>query len=117
MGISTSLSIIAICAILALLILAGVAGVVVRTFLRLERVLARVEQDMAPVVLDLKLVLSELQRIVRSGSKQMDRVDGTLRYLDREIRDSVDTLVIPIRELALWVRAVRRGWRYFSRRR
>ncbi len=69
MGINTSLTIIAIVAVIALLILAAVAGVVVRTFLRLERVLARVEQDMAPLLFDVKVLLGELQKIVRSGGE------------------------------------------------
>ncbi|MCY0871819.1 MAG: hypothetical protein OWQ56_03765 [Acidithiobacillus caldus] len=47
MGTSTALTIIAVCMLLILLILAVTAGVVVRTFLRLERVLARVEQDLS----------------------------------------------------------------------
>jgi uncharacterized protein YoxC len=117
MGINTSLTIIAIVAVIALLILAAVAGVVVRTFLRLERVLARVEQDMAPLLFDVKVLLGELQKIVRSGGKEMQRVEATLRYVDRELRDSIDTLTLPVQEFGLWVRALRAGWRYFVRRR
>ena len=117
MGIDSSLTIIAIVSILVLLIFAVVAGVVVRTFLRLERVLARVEQDLAPLLFDAKLTLLELQKIVRGGGKQMERVDATLRYIDRELRSSVDTLIVPIQEFGLWARAVRAGWRYFARRR
>ncbi|MEY2341023.1 hypothetical protein AB4090_02800 [Acidithiobacillus sp. IBUN Pt1247-S3] len=117
MGINASLTIIAIAAIIGLLIFAVVAGVIVRTFLRLERVLARMEQDFAPLLFDVKVMLVELQKIVRGGGKQMERVESTLRYIDRELRASVDTLTVPIQELGLWARAVRAGWRYFARRR
>ena len=117
MGINAALTIIAIVSVIALLIIAVVAGVVVRTFLRLERVLARTEQEMAPLLFELKVLLGELQKIVRGGSKQMERVDATLRYLEHEIRDTVETVALPVQEFAVWTRAVRAGWRYFSRRR
>ncbi|CDQ09886.1 PRC-barrel domain protein (fragment) [Acidithiobacillus ferrivorans] len=46
----------------------------------------------------------------------MGRVDSTLKYLSREIMDTTDTLVQPLHELGLWYRALRTGWRYFSRK-
>ncbi len=117
MGIDASLTIIAISFLCILLVLAVMAAVVIRTFLRLERVLALVEQDIAPLVLDAREILHDVQRMVRAGGDQVERVDATIRYLDRELRDSMDTLVLPVREIGLWYRSVRAGWRYFFRRR
>ncbi|WP_308389226.1 hypothetical protein [Acidithiobacillus sp. AMEEHan] len=117
MGINASITIIAIVSIFSLVILAAVAGVVIRTFLRLERVLARAEQEVGPLLFDLKLAIGELQKIIRGGGRQLQHAEATLRYIDRELRDTVDTLTVPIQELGLWVRAVRAGWRYFARRR
>ncbi|WP_312274602.1 DUF948 domain-containing protein [Candidatus Igneacidithiobacillus taiwanensis] len=117
MGINAALTIIAIVSVIALLIIAVAAGVVIRTFLRLERVLARTEQEMAPLLFDLKVLLGELQKIVRSGGKQMERVEATLRYVDRELRDTIETFTVPVQEFGIWARAVRAGWRYFARRR
>lgn len=117
MGIHASLTIIAISFLLILLVLAVMALVVIRVFLRMERVLARVEQDIAPVLFDAKVILHDVQRMVRTGGDQVERVDAAIRYLDRELRDSVGTLVLPAREIGLWYRSVRAGWRYFFRKR
>ncbi|MDD3760684.1 MAG: hypothetical protein PHO57_07630 [Acidithiobacillus sp.] len=117
MGINASLTIIAVVSIFSLVILAAVAGVVIRTFLRLERVLARAEQEVGPLLFDLKVAIGELQKIIRGGGKQLQHAEATLRYIDRELRDTVDTLTLPVQELGLWVKAVRTGWRYFARRR
>ncbi|MGC8467764.1 MAG: hypothetical protein ACP5M3_06075 [Acidithiobacillus sp.] len=117
MGTSTALTIIAVCMLLILLILAVTTGVVVRTFLRLERVLARVEQDLSPALFELKTAVHQVQHLIKLGGRQVERVDASLRYVDRELRETVDTLVLPVREIGLWYRALRVGLRYFFRRR
>ncbi len=90
------------------------AILLLRTHLRLERLLARVEQDIGPLMFDIKTALVDIKHITQTGRAQMGRVDSTLKYLSREIMDTTDTLVQPLHELGLWYRALRTGWRYFS---
>ncbi|AEM48226.1 PRC-barrel domain protein [Acidithiobacillus ferrivorans SS3] len=56
------------------------------------------------------------KHITQTERAQMGRVDSTLKYLSQEIMDTTDTLVQPLHELGLWYRALRTGWRYFSRK-
>ncbi len=116
MSISAGVTIIAIVMIIILLIIAVTAAVLVRTHLRLERLLARVEQDVGPLMFDIKVALADLKHITQTGRAQMGRMDSTLKYLSQEIMDTTDTLVQPIHELGLWYRALRTGWRYFFRK-
>ncbi|HUX17840.1 MAG: hypothetical protein ACYDDP_00120 [Acidithiobacillus sp.] len=116
MSVSAGVTIIAIVMIIILLIIAVTAVVLIRTQLRLERLLARVEQDIGPLVFDAKVALADIKHITQTGRVQMGRVDSTLRYLSQEIMDTTDTLVRPIHEMGLWYRALRTGWRYFSRK-
>ncbi|WP_413323317.1 hypothetical protein ACL1XL_11950 [Acidithiobacillus ferriphilus] len=116
MSVGTGVTIIAIVMIIILLIIAVTAAVLIRTHLRLERLLARVEQDVGPLMFDIKVALADIKHITQTGRAQMKRVDSTLKYLSQEIMDTTDTLVQPLHELGLWYRALRTGWRYFSRK-
>ena len=116
MSVSAGVTIIAIVMIIILLIIAVTAAVLIRSHLRLERLLARVEQDVGPLVFDIKVTLADIKYITQTGRVQMGRVDSTLRYLSEEIMDTTDALVRPVHELGLWYRALRTGWRYFSRK-
>ncbi len=117
MSIGTGVTIIAIVMIIILLIMAVTAAVLIRTYLRLERLLARAEQEAGPLIFDIKTALADIKHITETGRRQMGRVDSTLKYLSQEIMETTDTLVQPVHELGLWYRALRAGWRYFSRRR
>ncbi|MHB8116401.1 MAG: hypothetical protein ACYDC7_01235 [Acidithiobacillus ferrivorans] len=116
MSVGAGVTIIAIVMIIILLIIAVTAAVLIRTHLRLERLLARVEQDVGPLMFDIKIALADIKHITQTGRAQMGRVDSTLKYLSQEIMDTTDTLVQPLHELGLWYRALRTGWRYFSRK-
>jgi hypothetical protein len=117
MGIDAGVTVIAVVLILILLIIAVTAGVFIRTFLRLERLLARAEQEVGPLIFDLKSALIDIKKITQTGRAQMTRVDSTLKYLTQEIMDTADTLAQPVHELGMWYRALRTGWHYFSRKR
>lgn len=116
MTVSAGVTIIAIVMMMILLVITVTAFVLIRAQLRLERLLARVEQDLGPLIFDAKVALADIKHITRTGRVQMDRVDSTLRYLSVEIMDTADTLIRPVRELGLWYHALRTGWRYFSRK-
>jgi hypothetical protein len=117
MGINAGITVIAVVLIIILLIIAVTAGVFIRTFLRLERLLARAEQDVGPLIFELKSALADIKKMTQVGRTQMNRVDSTMKYLSREIMETTETLVQPVQELGMWYRALRTGWRYFSRKR
>ncbi len=117
MSVTAALTIIAIVMILLLLIVAVTAAVLVRTSLRLERLLARAEQDAGPLIFDIKVALADIKRMTQSGRLQMQRVDYTLKYLSDAVLDASDAVLRPVQELRTWYRAIGTGLRYFLRRR
>lgn len=117
MSVEVSLTIIAVVMILMLLVLMAMLGFAMRTHARVDRLLDRAEQELTPILFDLKVAIADLRRLTQMGRAQMGRVDYTIRYVSGSLMEISDTLLHPIQEARGWYKALGIGLRYFFRRR
>lgn len=87
-----------------------------RTLSTSMRLAQRVEQELGPLVFDLRIIVNDLKRAGESTQQQIRRVDNTVRYVSSSVMDATDSMLTPVYRFRTWTRAMSTGMRYFFRR-
>lgn len=116
MSADLALSIIAIVMVVFLLIGLGLALALWRTLSIMVRLAQRAEQELNPLIFDLRMILADAKKISETAEQQVRRVDHTVQYLSHNLMDAADAVMAPVYRMRIWSRALATGMRYFFRR-
>lgn len=116
MSANTALSIIAVIMIAFLVIGIVVTIAILRTLSLVNQLTQRAEQELNPLIFDLRLIVADVKKISETAQVQAKRVDHTIQYLSHNLMDAADAAMMPVYRARMWSRALSAGMRYFFRR-
>lgn len=87
-----------------------------RTLSTSMRLAQRVEQELSPLVFDLRIIVNDMKRAGESTQQQVRRVENTVQYVSSSVMDATDAMLAPVHRFRTWTRAASTGMRYFFRR-
>ena len=111
-----ALTVIAVVMVIFLVLILVLTMLLWRALRAANRFLARAEQELNPLIFDLRLLMGDAKRISESAQHQLLRMEHTVKYLSSTMVDAADAVITPVNEVRIWSRALATGVRYFFRR-
>ena len=116
MSANLALGIIAVVMVSFLVLGILLAIAVWRTLSTSMRLAQRVEQELSPLVFDLRIIVNDMKRAGESTQQQVRRMENTVHYVSSSVMDATDAMLAPVQRFRTWTRAASTGMRYFFRR-